>query len=183
MDLDNTTNITLRSSESIPNIRFGICLLFLDLGIILGNCVTITVFRRNRTLRSPAGWIIVNIAACDLAIGVLVGVFVLPCVFSGYFPFHESIIQVEGALVLTFFDEAVYGLTLAAVDRYVAICQPYHYVRLFSDTNLLGVFVLTWLYAALVPVVFTFTNGFKYYDLNLDAVCGVRATYTVWSSI
>ncbi|XP_067648843.1 olfactory receptor 4M1-like [Haliotis asinina] len=177
MNPSNTTNTSPAplQLQNIPNVPFGISLIFLVLGIILGNCVTIAVFRLNQTLRSPAGWIIVNIATCDLALGGLVGFAVVPSVLIGYFPFHESFVQVQGTLVLIFFDEAVYGLALAALDRYVAICRPYQYVRLLTDTNLLVVVSLSWLYAILNPVVFCFTNGYKYDDVRYAVVPDLAA--------
>uniref|UniRef100_A0A3B1K6V8 Odorant receptor family 30, subfamily BT, member 1 n=1 Tax=Astyanax mexicanus TaxID=7994 RepID=A0A3B1K6V8_ASTMX len=110
-----------------------------------GNGTFLLLFAREKRLRKPMYYILINLAVCD----VLFSTTTLPKIISRYW-FSDGYVSFTGCFVQMYFVHLfglVHGLILAvmAFDRYVAVCIPSDTLILFKDSTILMLCVVAWM--------------------------------------
>ncbi|KAG9264652.1 olfactory receptor 2AT4-like [Astyanax mexicanus] len=113
--------------------------------ILLGNGTFLLLFAREKRLRKPMYYILINLAVCD----VLFSTTTLPKIISRYW-FSDGYVSFTGCFVQMYFVHLfglVNGLILAvmAFDRYVAVCNPLRYANIVKDSTILMLCVVAWM--------------------------------------
>ncbi|XP_036411891.1 olfactory receptor 2AT4-like [Colossoma macropomum] len=115
--------------------------------ILLGNGIFLTLFVRDRRLRKPMYYIIINLVACD----VLFSTTTLPKIIARYW-FNDGVISFLGCFTQMYFVHYfgfanAFILAVMAFDRYVAICNPLRYANIVNDSTIMILCFASWLMA------------------------------------
>ncbi|XP_058269986.1 olfactory receptor 2AT4-like [Hemibagrus wyckioides] len=120
---------------------------------LMGNGIFVALFIREKKLKKPMYYIMLNLAASD----VLFSTTTLPKIIARYW-FGDGSISFSGCFIQMQFVHyfgSVNALVLAvmAFDRYVAVCNPLRYANIVKESTILGLCVASWLVAE--PTVLT----------------------------
>uniref|UniRef100_H2YBN8 G-protein coupled receptors family 1 profile domain-containing protein n=1 Tax=Ciona savignyi TaxID=51511 RepID=H2YBN8_CIOSA len=118
-----------------------ICLISCSLNILV-----ITATLKNKVLRQPLNYIIVNLAVVDLLSGLVGGVISIFANGAGYFFWGKFMCQVEGYTVSNFGVTGLLSIAVMAFERYFVICKPFGPVRFEEKHAVIGIAV-TWIWA------------------------------------
>lgn len=120
-------------------------MLLLYVCTLLGNGIFFTLFLREKRLKKPMYYIIINLVLSD----VLFSTTTLPKIIARYW-FNDGTISFLGCFLQMYFVH-LFGLansfTLAvmAFDRYVAVCNPLRYTSIMKDSTVLILCIAAWL--------------------------------------
>ncbi|MBZ3869884.1 Olfactory receptor 4C16 [Sciurus carolinensis] len=134
MQLNNVTEFILLGLTQDPfgkKIVFVIFLLFY-LGMLVGNLLIITTIKTSRALGSPMYFFLFHLSISDTCFSTSIAPRTLVDSLSKKttISFRECIIQVFTLHLFGCLE--IFILILMAVDRYVAICKPLHYMTIMS---------------------------------------------------
>ncbi|XP_047630180.1 olfactory receptor 4C16-like [Phacochoerus africanus] len=102
------------------------------LGTLIGNLLIIATIKTSRTLGSPMYFFLFHLSLTDtfLSTSVAPRVIVDALLKNATVSFNECIVQVFSSHFFGCLE--IFILILMAVDRYVAICKPLHYITIMS---------------------------------------------------
>ncbi|KAK2831680.1 hypothetical protein Q7C36_016766 [Tachysurus vachellii] len=115
--------------------------------ILLGNGFFLLLFAKNKNLHKPMYFIYISLVLSD----VLFSTCTLPKIIARYW-FQDGTISFAACffqmyLVHYFGVVSSYTLAVMAIDRYIAVCFPFHYHALLSSRNILILSILVWVFA------------------------------------
>ena len=118
---------------------------------VLGNSLVLIAIWRTRALRTVTNCFIGSLAAAD----VLVGIVIPPTVLLPYrgLPkdFYGCVLLNTVVVLIT--NISILNLLAVALERYVAISDPFRYQRLMTVNRAMVVVVITWVIAILLGLV------------------------------
>lgn len=102
------------------------------LGTLMGNLLIITTIRTSRALGSPMYFFLFNLSLTDtfLSTSIAPRVIADALLKNATVSFNECIVQVFSSHFFGCLE--IFILILMAVDRYVAICKPLHYMTIMK---------------------------------------------------
>ncbi|XP_055146926.1 olfactory receptor 4C16-like [Symphalangus syndactylus] len=109
-----------------------VIIFFFYLGTLLGNLLIITTIKTSRTLQSPMYFFLFYLSLSDICFSTSIAPRMIVDAVSknNTISFSECMIQV---FTFHFFGcLEIFILILMAIDRYVAICKPLHYMTIMS---------------------------------------------------
>ncbi|XP_027013027.2 olfactory receptor 2AT4-like [Tachysurus fulvidraco] len=115
--------------------------------ILLGNGFFLLLFAKNKNLQKPMYFIYISLVLSDL----LFSTCTLPKIIARYW-FQDGTISFAACffqmyLVHYFGVVSSYTLAVMAIDRYIAVCYPFHYHTIMSNRNILIVSLLVWVFS------------------------------------
>lgn len=136
-------------------------LFFIYLTIVVGNISILAIVITEASLQKPTYLIFCHLALNDLTFGTVT----LPKIISKYW-FGDSFISFSGCFTQMFLIHYLgavisFVLSVMALDRFVAICFPFHYRVLITNSSISVLCGLAWL----IPV--SFVLGVLLQTLNL----------------
>ncbi|XP_035242160.1 trace amine-associated receptor 13c-like [Anguilla anguilla] len=151
---------------------------------VCGNLLVIISICHFKQLQTPANFVLLSLAMADF----LVGVIVMPL----YFTVLINSQRCFDILYYTMFHLAgfyltclsIYNVTLIAVDRYLALSNPFHYSMKVTVNVTLRIIAILWLYSLIYNVVLLYYNG-NITDMKANITCGecfVKVN-TVWAIV
>ncbi|XP_076463470.1 adenosine receptor A2b-like [Babylonia areolata] len=118
---------------------------------MLGNALVLLAIAKTRALRTITNCFIGSLAAAD----VLVGVVLPPAVILPYLglprDFHGCVLLNTVVVLIT--NISILSMLAVALERYLAISDPFRYYRLMSVRRALMVVAITWVVAILLGLV------------------------------
>ncbi|XP_027013038.1 olfactory receptor 2AT4-like [Tachysurus fulvidraco] len=125
----------------------SVFMFFVYVCILLGNGFFLLLFAKNKNLQKPMYFIYISLMLSD----VLFSTCTLPKIIARYW-FHDGTISFAACffqmyLVHYFGVVSSYTLAVMAIDRYIAVCFPFHYHTLLSSRNILILSILVWVFA------------------------------------
>ncbi|XP_034166447.2 olfactory receptor 2AT4-like [Pangasianodon hypophthalmus] len=139
---------------------------------LMGNGIFFALFVREKSLKKPMYYIMLNLAASD----VLFSTTTLPKIIARYW-FGDGSISFAGCFIqmqFVHYFTSVNALVLAvmAFDRYVAVCNPLRYANIVKESTILGLCVVSWLLpeASVLLAVINATS-FPYCASNIIIQC------------
>ncbi|XP_029435759.1 olfactory receptor 5B21-like [Rhinatrema bivittatum] len=150
MDMENMTTVReflILGLSDNPQLQVPLFLVFLLIYLItlLGNLVIITVTRADPCLHTPMYFFLSNLALTDICCTSTVTPKLLEIFHSG-----DKTISYVGCILQLFFfmghacTEA-FLLTTMAYDRYVAVCDPLHYLLIMNHRVCVLLAVTSWI--------------------------------------
>uniref|UniRef100_A0A8C1GJ32 Trace amine-associated receptor 4-like n=1 Tax=Cyprinus carpio TaxID=7962 RepID=A0A8C1GJ32_CYPCA len=148
-------------------------MLLMILTTVFGNLLIIISISHFKQLQSPTHLIVQSLAACDCLLGSLVMPYSMVRSVEGCWYLGDVVCKVHSSLDMTFSISSILHLSLIAIDRYWAICDPLRY-RMRVTNNTVTVFItFTWLFSFVYSfsVVFTGVNNVGLEELILQISC------------
>ncbi|XP_007956248.1 olfactory receptor 4K15-like, partial [Orycteropus afer afer] len=157
MDQGNNSRVTefvlhsLSGPQELQKFYFAFFTLFYS-STVLGNLLIVLTVLSESALHTPMYFLLSNLSFIDVCLSS----FATPKMIADFLTEHK-IISFEGCMCQIFFQHAFGGaemmlLVAMAYDRYVAICQPLHYVAIMSIRKCTGLVVGSWLIGILHSV-------------------------------
>jgi hypothetical protein len=156
---------------------------------IPGNFLVIlaVVLDPNKNLRTAFNWLVVNLAAADLIVGVIVQPLVVyfhikEGLEKNYVP--EEIAPIVSMVYFISCTASLLSLTSLAIERYLAVRKPYTYRNKVTNKRIVLTIVIIWLISLSLPNIYL-NVGFSTYSFiftNTSMAVGVIiicATYTL----
>lgn len=136
---------------------FGIVLnAFLALAAVSGNGLVLAAYHQNESLRKPVDTILLCLAATDFLSGAISQPFFIfekglmtggckktVCIVAKLEQFFMSFLR--GAIIC--------NLSVTALDRYIAVCHPYKYPELVTNSRVVKLLASVWLFCLSVSLV------------------------------
>ena len=120
-------------------------LLFIYASIVAGNILIIAIVTSERSLHKPTYLIFCHLASTDLIYGTVI----LPKIISKYW-FGDGLISYYECFTQMYFVHFLgathsFILMVMALDRFVAICAPFRYPRVITNTSITALCAVSWL--------------------------------------
>ncbi|XP_072125930.1 adenosine A2c receptor [Mobula birostris] len=144
----------INCSNVLPHIRIGYFIVetLTAFFAVLGNIFICFVVTRKRKLRTTTNFFLVSLAVAD----ILVGAVAIPCALLSDLglprcSYYLCVLMLCTLLVLT--QASIFGLLAIAVERYVAILNPFRYQALVTPRNTARVIITSWALALVIGLV------------------------------
>ncbi|XP_029975531.1 parapinopsin-like [Salarias fasciatus] len=142
-------NSTAPATELLSRTGFTIMAIIMGLfsvaGLIL-NILVIVMILRNRQLRQPLSYALVNLAICDLGCSVFGGLPTTVNSAMGYFSLGRLGCVCEGFAVAFFGIASLCTVGVISVERYIVVCYPMGAV-IFQTRHAVAGVVLSWVWS------------------------------------
>ncbi|CAB3981423.1 histamine H2 receptor-like [Paramuricea clavata] len=133
---------------------------------IPGNLLVIlaVVLDPNKNLRTPFNWLVVNLAAADLIVGVIVQPLkvhfhIKEGLEKNHVPEEINLINMVYFISCT---ASVLSLTSLAIERYLAVTKPYTYRNKVTNKRIVLTIVIIWLISLSLPNIYLNVGFFTY---------------------
>ncbi|XP_061072431.1 trace amine-associated receptor 13c-like [Conger conger] len=138
---------------------------------VCGNLLVIISVCHFKQLQTPTNFLLFSLAMADF----LVGVIVMPLYFTMLIEPHSCF----GILYCIILDAAgfyltcisIYNVALIAVDRYIALSNPFHYSMKMTTNITLRIIAILWLYSLIYNMMLLYFNG-NIIDIKANIPCG-----------
>ncbi|XP_060219321.1 olfactory receptor 4D10-like [Meriones unguiculatus] len=149
MEMENYTRVKeliflgLTQSQELSVLLF-LFLLLVYVTTLLGNLLIMVTVTCESRLHTPMYFLLRNLSVADICFSSITAPKVLMDLLS-----HRKAISFNGCLTQMFFFHLiggvdVFSLSVMALDRYVAISKPLHYVTIMSRGRCVGLIVASW---------------------------------------
>ncbi|XP_043076403.1 trace amine-associated receptor 4-like [Puntigrus tetrazona] len=148
-------------------------LMLMILTTVFGNLLIIISISHFKQLQSPTHLIVRSLATSDCLLGSLVMPYSMVRSVEGCWYLGDFVCKVHSSLDMSFCISSILHLSVIAIDRYMAICDPLRY-RLRVTNNTVTVFTtFTWMFAFMYSfsVVFSGINAVGLEMLILQTYC------------
>ncbi|XP_006883296.1 PREDICTED: olfactory receptor 4F3/4F16/4F29-like [Elephantulus edwardii] len=154
--------VGLTSSLEIQLVLFLIFSAFYAAGI-LGNLLIVLTVITDSHLHSPMYFLLANLSFIDMWLSSSVAPKMIADLFR-----EQKVISFEGCIAQMFFIHLIGGtemvlLIVMALDRYVAICRPLHYLTIMNFRTCISLLVTAWtigIIHSLIQLVFVVNLSF-----------------------
>uniref|UniRef100_H2Z431 G-protein coupled receptors family 1 profile domain-containing protein n=1 Tax=Ciona savignyi TaxID=51511 RepID=H2Z431_CIOSA len=141
----------------------GLCV-FMSFVFVLAvplNLLVIVATYKNKDLRRPINYIIVNLAVADLTCSVVGGLLGVLNNGAGYYFLGKSVCIFEGYVMSVTGVCGILSITVMAFERYFVVCKPFGQTNLKWSHAITGI-VFTWTWSVIwhTPGLF-FWNGYE----------------------
>ncbi|XP_070182338.1 D(2) dopamine receptor A-like [Littorina saxatilis] len=114
--------------------------------MLLGNAASIYIIAKSPSLRQHTYyWLVLNLAVLDLMNSLFVVPINIVWEFYGYWPFSQTLCDLEIFCDLGFSTVAAYSTVLLSLDKYLYITKPFFYHSHVGPRSTLVSILLTWL--------------------------------------
>ncbi|XP_064159498.1 trace amine-associated receptor 13c-like [Anguilla rostrata] len=151
---------------------------------VCGNFLVIISICHFKQLQTPTNFLLLSLAMSDF----LVGAIVMPLYFTMLIDSQRCF----GILYCTICNVAsyylptlsIYNVALIAVDRYLAISNPFHYSMKMTVNVTLRIIAILWLYSFIYIMLLLYFNE-NFTDMKANITCGecIVNVNTVWAFV
>ncbi|KAK9956850.1 hypothetical protein ABG768_014559 [Culter alburnus] len=140
---------------------------------VFGNLLIIISISHFKHLQSPTHLIVRSLAASDCLLGSLVMPYSMVRSVEGCWYLGDFVCKVHSSLDMTFCISSILHLSLIAIDRYWAICDPLRYKMRVTNNTVTVFTTFAWLFSFVYSfyVVFSGVNAVGLEMLILQVYC------------
>ncbi|XP_035287205.1 trace amine-associated receptor 13c-like [Anguilla anguilla] len=164
-------------------------LLYMSVAVVVsltvcGNLLVIISICHFKQLQTPTNFLLLSLAIVDF----LVGVIVMPLYFTMWIGpgrcFDILYCTTLKIASYCFTCISAYNVALIALDRYLALSNPFHYSMKMTDNITLRIIAILWLYSFIYNMVLLYFNG-DIPDMKANITCGecVGKINKVWAIV
>ena len=157
-------------SSSIAAIVFNT---LIALTAVLGNGLLLLVYYKNQSIRRPANSILLGLAVTDFLTGA-VGQPLFVCeelfiLFNCTSPFMCLAHRVKDFFMLLVVEATIFHLSLASLDRYIAVYYSFRYPELVTNSRVLKAILASWAVVVGLTLSTSFIGGIVFSPVILVA--------------
>nr|XP_043905141.1 trace amine-associated receptor 4-like [Solea senegalensis] len=138
--------------------------------IMCGNLLVIISIVYFKQLHTPTNFLMLSLAVADLLVGLLVVPFSIIIIMSSYWRLNDFLCMVRSSLDVLLCNTSIWNVCFISVDRYYAVCQPLRYRNRITVRVVLIMIVVSWTFATLNGIIFTFQAPDKGQNINRCAL-------------
>uniref|UniRef100_A0A673BG72 5-hydroxytryptamine receptor 4-like n=1 Tax=Sphaeramia orbicularis TaxID=375764 RepID=A0A673BG72_9TELE len=154
----------LRQSVKLSSREGKVCVTCLLLPIpifaILGNLFIMVAVARFQSLQTATNAFVVSLAVADFLVAVLVMPFSLVRSVDSWH-FGHCFCQVHFMLDITLCTSSIFNLSCVALDRYIAVCDPLHYLTRMPPRRVVLLLVLCWILPLILSCLCVFLGMYN----------------------
>ena len=152
----------LIESRFIPYISWLILMSFVG---TIGNLLIMISLIVNKKLRIISNVFVVNLAFADIFVTTVIDPFSVVAVFNEgeFFKSHSGLCVFLGAFVVTCCACSIWTIVAISLERYVHICHPVHYPKIFNRRTSPFILVCLWVIAAAIALPYFKVFGWGIY--------------------
>ena len=161
---DLTTNLTCESSgvvtrgihgHSLSN-EFAVAVapsfIFLTAAAVIFNGLLIATITITRSLHSSPNLFIVNLALCDMLVGLGILPFATDFLLRGYYGYGVFVCGLKETVFMFSLPASIVNLFLLTMERFVLIVFPYKHCKVFTKRNIMCMLIFVWSYVICVAL-------------------------------
>lgn len=146
-------------STASHRVLLAALLLVISIVSFLGNLLVILAVALSRRLQTTTNVFVINLAAADIAITVLMWFHIATLLTFHGMPFSELLCMAVAALSLICLGTSAISLTMIAINRYFLIThKPSSYIWIYKPLNIVFMVIFSWMYPVLIIVIGTQTG-------------------------
>ncbi|KAL2082523.1 hypothetical protein ACEWY4_022341 [Coilia grayii] len=181
--LDNCTSCSREATATPAYVALYVSAVTVIIITVCGNLLVITSVCHFRQLYTPTNILILSLAVAD----IFVGVFVMPLQFiwlieSCWF-FGTTVCAFFNFMSFHLTSASVHNVALIAVDRYLALSNPFFYSKKITMNLIITVASLNWLFSFGYNFALLYCNGFFTHSLTLCPSECLIAVNEIWAFV
>ena len=130
--------------------------ILLSLGIIVNNIIILVIVTRQKVFQSKvASRLVTVLSILDIGMGLLIATSV-PHIVFGKWMYGDTVCRASMCLTFGIYGLETHTVALISLERYLAICKPFHYSRIMNKRTFLIASIMIGVHATIVisvPVV------------------------------
>jgi len=120
-------------------------LIFFALIAIAGNVLVVTAFIRNRSIRTITNYFVLSLSALDLLItGTVLPPTLMWSIKSRFSSNYQPLCDFQSVWSAGLILISIINITFTAINRYVCVCKPRNYKRLFNHKSSVAMIISFW---------------------------------------
>ncbi len=125
--------------------------MFIAFTSVLGNGLVLVLIVRDKQLQTVTNYFIASLAAADLLVGALG----IPCVLVAWhgYPRDFTGCLIVNTVIVTLTQISIFGLLIIAIERFVAIKEPFRYKELCTGKIAAICVSVTWCFATVIGLI------------------------------
>ncbi|XP_048064065.1 trace amine-associated receptor 3-like [Megalobrama amblycephala] len=158
---------------AVIKVAMYVFMVLMILTTVFGNLLIIISISHFKHLQSPTHLIVRSLAACDCLLGSFVMPYSMVRSVEGCWYLGDVVCKVHSSLDMTFSISSILHLSLIAIDRYWAICDPLRYNMRVTNNTVTAFTTFTWLFSFVYSfsIVFSGVNAVGLEMLILQVYC------------
>ena len=152
-------NLNITHGHSLSN-QFSIAIasyfIFLIAAAVIFNGALIATIASTRTLHSSPNLFIVNLAVCDILVGLCILPFETDFLLRGYYSYGLFVCGLKETIFMFSLPASIFNLFLLTAERFVLIVFPYKHCNVFTRKKIIAMLIFIWSYTiivALFPII------------------------------
>ncbi|CAH1782826.1 unnamed protein product [Owenia fusiformis] len=126
-------------------IALGFFLILIIFVTFFGNMLVVIVFCLFKNLRTMTNYFVVSLAVADMLVAALVMPFgVYQQVNNTYWPLGDIVCKLSICFDVLFSTSSILHLSCMAMDRYFAVCDPFHYHERITQQSVAIMIAVCW---------------------------------------
>ncbi len=170
----------------IKYIPYFVWLIFISVVGTLGNTLIIFSVILNKNLQKTSNIFLVNLAVADIIVTSIIDPFAAVGLINNadFFTNHPLLCLVLGVVVIFCCAWSTWLIAAISLERYLHICYPYLYQKIFTAQTTPYIVIALWLIAGIVTLPNLAIGGYPYY-IERELICNYdfSDTYLVLISV
>ncbi|XP_036406089.1 trace amine-associated receptor 13c-like [Megalops cyprinoides] len=142
---------------------------------VCGNLLVIISICHFKQLHTPTNLLLLSLAVADLLVGITVMPFHFIYAIQSRWCFGTVYCIFYNVASFSLAGVSIYNVAFIAVDRYVAVCNPFFYSRNITVNVTLRVISFLWCYSLIYSIIIPYFNG-NITNMTENATCSEQCS-------
>ncbi|XP_036406270.1 trace amine-associated receptor 13c-like [Megalops cyprinoides] len=149
---------------------------------VCGNLLVIISICHFKQLHTPTNLLLLSLALSDILVGVIVMPFQFTLLIESCWLFGTTFCSILNLFSLYLTCVSIYNVTFIAVDRFIALFDPFHYSNRVTVRVTLLVICFIWILSIFYTMALLYFNGNMLEQKTCPIVCPVSISL-IWATV